>query len=182
MPADSAELAQLLARVSNGDRTAFADIYAATNLKLFGIVFRILRRQVLAEEVLQEVYLRIWERASDFDAARASPITWMATIARNRALDEARRRDLNFVPADSDILEIPDPGKLASDQLELSEDLRRLEYCLSELEPERREAIRLAYLDGYSRKDLAAHFQIPIGTIKTWLHRGLKQLKDCLGS
>ena len=182
MPATSAELAQLLERVGNGDRDAFAEVYAATAMKLFGIVSRILRRRELAEEVLQEVYLRIWERASDFDSARASPITWMATIARNRALDEVRRRELNYVPAGEDVLEFPDPTRLASEQVELSEDLRRLEQCLGELDPERRDAIRLAYLDGFSRNDLAARFSIPVGTVKTWLHRGLKQLKDCLGS
>lgn len=180
MPATSAELAQLLERVGNGDREAFAEVYSATAMKLFGIVSRILRRRELAEEVLQDVYLRIWERASDFDSARASPITWMATIARNRALDEIRRRQLNYVPVGEDILELPDPAKLASEQVELSEDLQRLEQCLGELDPDRRDAIRLAYLDGLSRNDLATRFSVPVGTVKTWLHRGLKQLKDCL--
>ena len=180
MPATSAQLAQLLERAGNGDREAFAEVYAATAVKLFGIVSRILRRRELAEEVLQEVYLRIWERASDFESSRASPITWMAAIARNRALDELRRRELNYVPAGEEVLEFPDSSKLASEQVELSEELQRLEQCLSELEPERRDAIRLAYLDGLSRKELAARFNLPLGTIKTWLHRGLKQLKDCL--
>ena len=97
-------------------------------------------------------------------------------------MDEVRRRDLNYVPASAEVLDFPDPDKLASDQVELSEDLQRLEDCLGKLDPERREAIRLAYLDGLSRKDLAERFNLPVGTIKTWLHRGLKQLKDCLGS
>ena len=182
MPASSAELVRLLERVGKGDRVAFAELYTATAMKLFGIVSRILRRRELAEEVLQEVYLRIWQHAADFDLAKASPITWMATIARNRALDQVRKRDLDYVPAGADVLEIPDPGKLASDQVELSEDLRRLDHCLGELDPERRDAIRLAYLHGFSRKELAQQFNIPLGTIKTWLYRGLKQLKDCLGS
>ena len=156
----------LLERVHRGDRDAFAALYRVTSQKLFGIVFRILQHQQQAEEVLQEVYILIWENAHRFDAMRATPITWMATIARNRALDEVRKRRPEFV----------------SDHLELSRELGRLETCLEQLGLEQRAAIKLAYLDGYSRQQLASRFAIPVGTIKTWLHRGLKQLKRCLDS
>ena len=178
----TSNLALVLRRVAEGDRGAFSELYHATSLKLFGIIFRILRRREPAEEILQEVYCKIWEHAGSFDASRASPITWMAAIARNRALDEVRKREPAFVTDDSGVFEVIDPGKLPSEQLELSEELRRLETCFEGLDKERREAIKLAYLDGFSRQELADQFHQPVGTIKTWLHRGLKQLKDCLGS
>lgn len=178
----SFELARVLHRVAQGEHQAFSELYNATSLKLFGIIFRIIKQRELAEEILQEVYCKIWENASAFDASKASPITWMAAIARNRALDEVRRRQPQFSSDESGILEIVDSGKSPSDQLEISDELRRLENCFEGLDEERRAAIKLAYLDGFSRKELADKFDQPIGTIKTWLHRGLKQLRDCLGA
>jgi RNA polymerase sigma-70 factor (ECF subfamily) len=174
------DLAALIARMGNGDRDALAPLYHATSLKLFDIVFRILRRKALAEEILQEVYVRIWEKASEFEAGRASPITWMAVIARNRAIDEVRRKIPVPTPGGPEILNVADTGASPAEQLELSEDLRRLEECLDGLETERRNAVCLAYLDGLSRQELADRFGQPVGTIKTWLHRSLKQLKSCL--
>jgi RNA polymerase sigma-70 factor, ECF subfamily len=180
MATTPADLAEFLARMGTGDRTALAPLYQATSLKLFGIVFRILRRRALAEEILQEVYVKIWERASDFDAGRASAITWMATIARNRALDEVRKRGPILMQEGPDILNVASTGPSAEERLELHDDLRRLENCLDSLEAERQALVRLAYLDGCSRQELAERFNQPVGTIKTWLHRSLKQLKSCL--
>jgi len=175
-----ADLVRLLRKVSEGDRAAFANLYRATSAKLYGVIFRISRRKELAEEILQEVYLRIWDRAGDFEPGRASAIAWMATIARNRALDEVRRRGLTLSGTDLSELEIPDSGRLPSEAVEMADDLRRLESCLDGLEAERGDAIRLAYLSGLSRQELAERFDKPVGTIKTWLYRGLKQLKECL--
>ncbi len=175
-------LARLLQDVAKRDRASFNALYHATSAKLFGIVIRILRDRDLAEDLLQEIYVRIWDRAGDFDPAKASPITWMATIARNRAIDEVRRKRPQHVDNDISELEVPDGHPTPDADVELAEDLRRLNDCLEALEPERRDAIRLAYLDGHSRQDLATRFGVPVGTMKTWLHRGLKQLKECLGS
>ena len=180
MSVEKPNLKLLLERVHRGDRNAFAVLYRVTSQKLFGIVFRILQHQQQAEEVLQEVYILIWENAHRFDAMRATPITWMATIARNRSLDEVRKRRPELV---SDHLEEAiDPSAEPSSHLELSRELGKLETCLEQLGLEQRAAIKLAYLDGYSRQQLASRFAIPVGTIKTWLHRGLKQLKRCLDS
>lgn len=121
------DLAALIARMGNGDRDALAPLYHATSLKLFGIVFRILRRKALAEEILQEAYVRIWEKASGFDAGRASPITWMAIIARNRAIDEIRKRAPDLTPDGPEILDLADAGASPAERLGLNEDLRRLE-------------------------------------------------------
>lgn len=182
MPTTTAELNDLMRRVASGDRAAFSAVYAATSGKLYGIVLRILKRPEVADEVLQEAYVRIWNNAGSFDPARASPITWMATIARNRALDEVRKAvplPLETVPG---LLEMRDPDMLASDKLELAGELARLQACLDGLDAEKREIVKLAYLEGQSREELGQRFGHPTATIKTWLHRSLKQLKTCLSS
>lgn len=176
------DLSDLLRRVAHGDRAAFRAVYAATSAKLYGIIIRISRRHDLADEVLQETYVRIWSSAGKFDPARASPITWMATIARNRALDEVRKVSPVSLETVPEALNMRDPQMLASELLEAAADLARLQACLDGLEPQRRDIVRLAYLDGWSRDDLGRRFGHPAATIKTWLHRSLKQLKSCLSS
>ena len=106
-------LVDALKRVSKGDKEAFRAVYAATSLKLYGIVVRILRRPDLADEVLQEVYIRVWQRAGEFNPATSSPITWLATIARNRALDEVRRKTMLPLEEFPEILEIPNEDPFA---------------------------------------------------------------------
>ncbi len=176
------DLADLLRRVAARDEAAFAALYRKTSAKLYGVVARILSRGDAGAEALQEAYVRIWEKAGDFDPAKGSPLGWMATIARNRALDEIRRvrptslEDMpeGFEPAASPI----DP--LAS--RERSEALAALLDCLGKLDDEKRSAVLLAYYHGASREALARRFGRPVPTIKTWLHRSLAQLRDCLAS
>ena len=168
--------------MASGDRAAFAALYKQTHAKLYGVIARILIRNDLAGEVLQEVYVRIWRKAGDFDPAKGSPIAWMATIARNRALDEVRRvkplalEDMpdGFEPQAEEV----DP-LAARDR---SERLTALMRCLSRLDEEKRQIVLLAYYRGFSREALARRFSRPVPTIKTWLHRSLAQLKDCLSS
>jgi RNA polymerase sigma-70 factor (ECF subfamily) len=174
-------LASLVAAVARQDRAAFRTLYGATSAKLYGIILRILVRRDLADEILQEVYVKIWERAGDFDAARASPITWMATVARNRALDEVRRVRPVSIEERREIMNLADSAPAQDDMVARSQDLARLVACLDRLEPERRELVRAAYIEGLSREALAERLNRPVATIKTWLHRSLKQLKDCLG-
>lgn len=174
-------LAALMQRVAARDRSAFAELYGATSAKLYGVVLRILRRRDIADEVLQEVYVQIWERAARFDAAKGAPLTWMAAIARNRALDEVRRK----TPVS--IEEAPEVARMASeeehplDRMEQSERLARLRQCLERLDSERREVVLLAYREGLSREALGQRFARPPATIKSWLRRSLLQLRDCLG-
>jgi len=175
-------LADLLGRIAARDAAAFAALYKGTSAKLYGVVARILTQGDAAADALQEVYVRIWEKAGEFDPAKGSPLAWMATIARNRALDEVRRvrpgslEDLpeSFEPVADDI----DP--LAA--RERSEGLAALLDCLRALDEEKREAVLLAYYHGLSREALARRFGRPVPTIKTWLHRSLAQLRDCLAS
>src|SRR5271157_3404574 len=179
---DGEDLAVLLRRVAARDEAAFAALYRRTSAKLYWVVARILTRGDAGAEALQEAYVRIWEKAGDFDPSRGSPLAWMATIARNRALDEVRRvrpgslEDLpeSFEPAADDV----DP--LAA--RERSERLAALINCLQALDEEKRAVVLLAYYRGSSREALARRFGRPVPTIKTWLHRSLAQLRDCLAS
>lgn len=182
MSLTSTELSELMLRVAGGDRAAFAAVYRATSAKLYGIVLRILRTPSLADEMLQETYVRIWNNAATFDPARASPITWMATIARNRALDEVRRAAPLPLDALPEGFEVRDPQPLVSERMEQDDEYARLRTCLDGLEPERREIVQLAYLEGRSREELGIMFGHPAATIKTWLHRSLKQLRACLST
>jgi len=182
-PAEAGDdLGLLLRRVAVRDTKAFAALYKQTSAKLHGVVARILTRGDEAADVLQETYVRIWERAGDFDPLRGSPLAWMATIARNRALDQARRvrpgslddQPAGFEPAADEV----DP--LAA--RERSEGLAALIACLEKLDEEKRAVLLLAYYRGLSRQALASRFGRPVPTIKTWLFRSLGQLRDCLES
>ncbi len=174
------ELDRLLAEVAKGDESSFAALYQATSAKLFAVALRILRTREVAEEVLQESYFRVWERAKDFDPRIASPITWMSAIVRNRALDEVRRRVARPFADDANIEDVESEDEHPLEALGRKEDVERLLRCLERLEPEKRQIVRLAYLDGMSREALAKRFDRPEGTIKTWLHRSLALLKGCL--
>lgn len=180
MLGSSRDLIEVLGRVASRDRDAFQILYGATSAKLYGIVIKILREHGLADEILQDVYLKIWERAGDFDAGRASPITWMATIARNRALDELRRgKVLPTTPFDEDT-DLAMEAENALEAMERTDRLKALMACLDALGQERRDLILLAYYRGLSREALARRLDRPVATIKTWLHRGLTQLRGCL--
>jgi RNA polymerase sigma-70 factor (ECF subfamily) len=178
----TAELTDLLARVAARDRDAFAAVYRVTSTKLWGVILRILPRRDVAEDVLQDVYVRIWECAGSFDPAKASPITWMVSIARNRAIDEIRRRQPVSIEETPEALDMAASGVDPLESAQQSQELRRLTECLEGLEPERREMVLLAYYSGLSRDELAQRYSTPVNTIKTWLHRSLAQLRKCLGS
>lgn len=175
-------LVNLMKSVARQDRAAFAALYKITSAKLYGIILRILPGKGMADEIMQEVYVKIWNRAGDFDPARASPISWMAAIARNRALDEARKRSPVSL---EDMPEGYEPAAETGHPLdgqERSEALQALLACLSSLDKEKREIVLLAYYRGMSREALASRYNHPVATIKTWLHRSLAQLRICLGS
>ncbi|HKZ96216.1 MAG TPA: sigma-70 family RNA polymerase sigma factor [Hyphomicrobiaceae bacterium] len=180
MKSSRQQLDTLLEGVSKGDEASFAELYQATSAKLFAVALRILRSREAAEDVVQEAYLRVWERAGDFDPKIASPVTWMAAIVRNRALDEVRRRAVRPSADASELAEIESEDEHPLQALERHQDVERLLRCLESLEPEKKQIVRLAYLDGLSREAIAKKFDRPEGTIKTWLRRSLAQLKGCL--
>ena len=185
MPSDSKvgapTLEELLGAVAVQDRSAFAPLYEASSAKLFGVALRILRNRQQAEEVLQEVYIRIWRRAADYRPEKGTPMTWMITIARNRALDRRRQQkpELPLDEADG-YAEIADPEPSPLAQSIAGEQRRALAACLEKLGAEQRGCITLAYQEGYTHGELAARFDTPLGTVKSWIHRGLRQVKKCL--
>jgi RNA polymerase sigma-70 factor, ECF subfamily len=175
-----AELVWLLAAVAKGDQTAFERLYAATRAKLYGVVLRILRRSDLADEVMQEAYLKIWRNAGEFNPRIATPVTWMVAIARNTALDLLRKRTETSVEDEPGLVE---PAAEQADPLatrEMTEELRRLLACMGGLDEDHRRAVLLAYYNGWSREQLSIRFEKPVNTIKTWLRRGLIQIRECL--
>lgn len=179
MPLARQDLIEALARVARGDEAAFKMVYAATSVKLYGVIVRILVRRDLADEILQDVYIRVWQRAGDYDPASSSPITWLATIARNRALDEAKRKTMRSLDDSPELLEIPGDDDPHATH-ERNESARRLDACLDRLQPEKKELVLLVYYYGMTREEIAKRINRPVATVKTWLRRSLAQIRDCL--
>ena len=174
-------ITDLLAQTALGDRKAFEELYRQTSAKLFGILLRILKREASAQDCLQDAYVKIWQKAGDYRPGKGTPLTWMGTIARNTALDLLRRqRDVQ--PIDDDLgplatLTNADPSSIES--MMLDENNSRLDECLKSLNQNQRQCIALAYFRGLSHDQLAKQLDLPLGTIKTWIRRGLEQLKRC---
>jgi RNA polymerase sigma-70 factor (ECF subfamily) len=183
---DRRHLVNLLGQVARGDRAAFQDLYQRTSAKLYGTALRILVDEAQARDVLQEAYVKIWQKAADFNPDYASPVTWMVTIVRNRALDEVRRVKPVSMTAmggeDGEEFDFAAESEHPLDGRERSEALRQLMDCLGGLDEERRQVVLLAYYRGLSREELSRRFGRPVPTIKTWLHRSLTQLRGCLQS
>ncbi len=177
-----AELVALLAAVANGDAAAFERLYGATRAKLYGVLLRILGKPELADEVMQEAYVKVWKMAAKFDPTIASPITWMVAIARNRAIDIVRKKGEVSIEEEPDALNVAadTPPPLA--RREMTEELKRLLACLGKLDPEKQRIVLLAYYSGWSRDQLARKLDIPVNTIKTWLRRSLLEIRGCMGT
>ena len=173
------ELRGLLGQVVARDSAALKELYERTSAKLYGICLRLLRDEAEAQDVLREVYVTVWNKAISYDPARASAITWLATLARNRSIDRLRRRR---APTDGleNALEIADERPSSLDVLEQAEDALRLQRCLEQLEEKARSAIRAAFFDGATYPELAKREGIPLPTVKSWVRRGLIRLRGCL--
>ena len=182
-------LADLLARTALGDRAAFAELYRRTSAHLFGVVLRINRDRAQAEDVLQEAFVNVWRAAGGFDAARAQPLTWLTSIARNRAIDSLRRlqaqprlQTASAEPDEEDSLldrvadESPGPLEL----LDRAADARALRECMRRLGAAQRQSLALAFYDGLSHAEVAERLRQPLGTVKSWVRRALLMLKACL--
>ncbi|HJV61260.1 MAG TPA: sigma-70 family RNA polymerase sigma factor [Albitalea sp.] len=187
----SRDLAQLLARCGMGDRAAFATLYERSSAHLFAVVLRICRDRAQAEDVLQEVYVNVWRAAGGFDAAQSQPLTWLTSIARNRAIDGLRRAQtqpqLHSVQGsddeDGDLYETTAddrPGPL--ELLDRAADARALSQCMQALTAPQRQSVALAFYDGLSHAEVADKMGQPLGTVKSWVRRALLSLKSCLES
>ena len=180
MPSPRENIASALADVATGDRAALRSVYDLTSRKLFGIILPVVRDREKAEDVLQDVFLKIWHRAGRYDAAKGSPVTWLCAIARNSAIDTVRRDGRNPEVADDAYLDATDDAPAAEDALCSAEDRQRLLRCLDGLREDHRQSIRMAYFGGYTYSELAEKREVPLGTVKSWIRRGLASLRGCL--
>ena len=180
--ADNDAIADMMARSALRDQRAFRDLYRHTSAKLYAVALRIVRREDWAEEVLQESFVNIWNHIAEYAPARSAPLTWMTAIVRNRALDWLRRPNLERGDEDYDLLveavadDAPGPDLI----LGASRDARALAECMKQLTGNQRQTIVLAYTHGLSHGELAQHLKQPLGTVKTWIRRGLDRLKGCM--
>jgi len=176
-----AELVRVLLAVAMEDRDAFQRLYRLTSAKLFGICLRICGERQAAEDVLQDVYVQVWRRAGGYEPGRASPITWLATIARHRAIDWRRRQHTAVPLADpGSVAEPADPAPRADAALLDEEERARVTDCLEALEPRPRASVETAFYDGVTYAELAARDGTPLGTMKSMIRRALLRLRECL--
>lgn len=179
----SATLEELIARCATGDAAALKALYNSTAAQLFGVLLRILVRRDLAQEALQDVFVSVWRNAKDYRPARGAVLTWMISIARHRAIDikRDRRREVQFA----------DPQDYVPEQIDFERsdlfaaaardaDVSRLKDCLQQLGAMQRNAVCLAYLNGLTHEEVAGVLAAPLGTVKSWVRRGLESLKGCL--
>jgi RNA polymerase sigma factor (sigma-70 family) len=189
--AADARLAALMAGVTAADRRAFDELYRVTSATLFGTVLRICRDRSLGEEVLQEVYISVWRQASRFDAAQGRVLPWLTAIARHRAIDALRHKASQPATVsrhgdmgdgeEGDLLALmpsDQPGPL--DLLDSASRAHALEHCMEQLSGQQRSSLALAYYQGLSHAEVAEHMRQPLGSVKSWVRRGLQSLRSCL--
>jgi RNA polymerase sigma-70 factor, ECF subfamily len=173
---------ELLRRCAQGDKVAFRELYARSAPQLFAVLLRILGRVELAEDALHDVFIRIWQNAGTYRPQKGQPMTWMMSIARYRALDLLRGARAERLVDDGDLqlagIQTLEPGPMAA--AEQSAEVRALRACLEKLTDGQQRSIRLAYLSGYTHEQIAATLTTPLGTVKSWVRRGLQSLKVCL--
>lgn len=180
--AEGPEPAWLL-RIADGDRGAFEQLYHATAARLLGICLRVLPDRAEAEDVLQEVFVAVWRKAPQFDPSQSSAMTWLASIARHRAIDRLRATPSLAARQPVELAELEgDPDAAPAARAEADSERSRLDRCLEQLDARRRTLIRTAFFDGATYEDLARRTGSPLGSIKSWIRRGLLQLRACLES
>jgi RNA polymerase sigma-70 factor (ECF subfamily) len=177
------DLARLLADCALGNRDAFSKLYNATKSKLFAVSLRIVRERHVAEEVLQDAFVSIWNNAGNYAISKSAPMTWMTTIVRNRSLDIVRRPLVEVADEDDFFaLNMVDPAPQAAEGLAARRDEAQIERCMKGLDSEQSQSIALAFFHGLSHSEVANHLGRPLGTVKTHIRRGLLKLKGCLES
>lgn len=173
-------LERLLQRIANGERPAFESLFRLEAGRMLAVARRIVRRTELAEEVVQDVFVTVWRKAPQFDAAKGSARAWLTTIVRHRALNLLRdgaRMDFHDPATLTELGDRAGDAHVAYQALPPDNDLRR---CLEQLAPERRDSIVMAYVVGFTHGEIASQLKAPVGTVKAWIRRGVLALKECL--
>ncbi|NIE84407.1 MULTISPECIES: sigma-70 family RNA polymerase sigma factor [unclassified Burkholderia] len=176
----SPELDSLLEQVAQGDQASFSALYRAAAPRVFGVILRMVRDKGEAEDILQDAFMTAWRRADSFDATRGGALTWLVTLARNRAIDRIRQHREVPLGDDESWAELADEAPTPAADAEASQERLRLERCLQQLEAMQRGVVREAFYTGASYNELAERRQVPLGTMKSWIRRSLIQLKSCL--
>jgi RNA polymerase sigma-70 factor (ECF subfamily) len=168
------------------DQTAFAELYRLTSSHLFGVALRIVRERPVAEEILQEAFVSVWHQAGSYAAAKSQPLTWLTAVVRNRCLDHVRRGSLHTVALgsygddDAPGFDVPSGEPSPAELFLAGADAQSVRDCVERLQGGTRQAIALAFFQGLSHAELAAQLREPLGTVKSWIRRGLEKLRDCL--
>jgi RNA polymerase sigma-70 factor (ECF subfamily) len=174
------ELLALLKKVANGNQQAFNELYSLTSGQLLAVALKMLKNRDSAEEAVQEAYVSIWYKADYYKEGQGTVLTWMVSIVRYRVLDMLRSKKVRKEDSlsDEDMLEFDSPG---TNESEVPQYNIKIENCMNELEQQQRQAIHLAYFNGLTHSEVMAHLGLPLGTIKSWIRRGLTSLQRCLG-
>ncbi|MGB0954386.1 MAG: sigma-70 family RNA polymerase sigma factor [Panacagrimonas sp.] len=184
--ADSEQLSALLRASAAGDEQAFSELYRLTSGHLNGVLMRLLKRRDLAEEALQDCYLKIWKKAETYDPGKGAPLTWLHSVARYRAFDllRAKRPEVALPDEDSDRplppMSLADLSVDPQARTEEAQGLRRMQDCMQTLDDRQRQSLMMAYYEGYTHRELSERFAAPLGTVKAWVRRGLARLRQCL--
>lgn len=176
------KIEKLIAKVALRDRAAFDALYDATSAKLFGVCLRVLNNKNAAEDAMQDTYVKIWNNADKYAVNGLSPMTWLITIARNTAIDRIRAQKTNTTDLDSVAWQLAAQGPTPEQAAVAASEAKKLMKCLDALAEKRGAAVRGAYLEGQSYAELAARFDVPLNTMRTWLRRGLLALRECMSS
>ena len=176
----SRDLVGTLEGCARGEHKALRQLYQHTSAKLFAVILRILKDRHMAEDCLQQVYIKIWQAAGSYSAEKSAPMTWMNTVARNQALDLLRKQQRE--PGwEDDALDLQeDKGHSQESLVEASQTSKAIHHCLKGLDERQRQCLEMSYFDGFTHQGLADHLDVPLGTVKTWIRRGLIKLKECM--
>ena len=174
--------AELLQKTAEGDQLAFKQLYEQTSPKLMSLCLRLMKTEALAEDVLQEGFIKIWDKADTYTTGKGKAMTWMSTVIRNKGLDKLR--SLKTKPAETEIeyegIEFASTELKPDDLEDMSQDIQGLMTCLNKLKPDQKECILLSYYYGHTHQELAEKLDKPLGTIKAWIRRGLEDLRPCM--
>lgn len=180
---DPHHLNSLIAATAGGDQRAYRELYESCAPMMFGLLLGMLKRRDMAEDALQDCYVKVWQKARTYDAEKGSPLNWLMTVARYHALDHLRQKrpEVEITgEREAQHLLMDDDSQSAEDSATEREGLEQLEHCLDKLRREERQSLLLAYYEGYTHEQLSHHLGHPLGTVKSWVRRGLRTLRACL--